>query len=488
MDEPLVQVRVEKVCRLKEQGVDPYPARCTRTHAIGDITDRYQSLQPEEKGCEQVTIAGRLVAVRHMGKALFFDLLDGSGRIQGHAAFDALGNERYQLFCKADIGDFLQVTGVPFRTQRGELSVSVSDWVLLAKSLRPLPEKWHGLKDVELRHRHRSLDLIASPAVRDAFVCRSKMISAIRHFLDARGFLEVETPIMQPVPGGATARPFVTHHNALDIDLYLRVAVELYLKRLVIGGLERVYELGKDFRNEGVSTEHNPEFTMLEIYEAYSDYEGIMQLVEDLIRAVTQQVTGTMRLTYQENKIDLSAPWARVTMEEVIERETGVSVKAASAEDIRRQAANRKINLTDGSRGKLIEHLFEAHVEKKLIQPTVVKDYPIEISPLSKRKTGREDLVERFELFIGGMEIANAFTELNDPLEQRVRFEEQEKLRAKGDEEAQRIDEDFLFALEHGMPPTGGIGIGVDRLAMLLTDSDSIRDVILFPTLRRKES
>ena len=488
MDEPLVQVRVEKLRHLREQGINPYPARCIRTHAIRNVMKRYESLQPGEAGNESVTIVGRLVAIRRMGKAMFFDLLDGSGRIQGHAAVDVLGGDRYQMICKADIGDFLQVTGVPFRTQRGELSIAVKEWVLLSKSLRPLPEKWHGLKDVELRHRHRALELITSSETREAFIHRSKMISAIRHFLDERGFLEVETPILQPIPGGANARPFITHHNTLDIDLYLRIAVELYLKRLIIGGLEKVYELGRDFRNEGVSTEHNPEFTMLEIYEAYSGYEDMMQLAEDLICGVIQQVAGTMCLPYQDNEIDFTTPWTRVTMEEIIERETGVLVKEASAKEIRRQAAKKRINLPDETRGVLIEHLFKTQVEENLIRPTIVKDYPVEISPLSKKKIEREDLVERFELFIGGMEIANAFTELNDPLEQRVRFEEQEKLREKGDEEAQRVDEDFLFALEHGMPPTGGIGIGVDRLAMLLTDAASIRDVILFPTLRKKEA
>ena len=488
MDEPLVQVRVDKLHHLGEQGVDPYPARCVRSHAIGDVVERYQSLQPAEAGSESVTIVGRLIAVRRMGKAIFFDLLDGSDRIQGHATADAGGNERYEMLCKADIGDFLQVSGVPFRTQRGELSVAVEEWILLAKSLRPLPEKWHGLKDVELRYGHRALDLIASPETREAFIRRSKMISALRRFLDDRGFLEVETPILQPIPGGANARPFITHHNTLDIDLYLRIAVELYLKRLVIGGLEKVYELGRDFRNEGVSTQHNPEFTMLEIYEAYTDYEGIMQLAEDLICDVIQQIVGTMCFPYQGNEIDFTAPWIRVTMEEIVERETGVSVKEASTEEISRQAEGKGLKLPDAPRGVLIEHLFKTYVERKLIQPTIVKDHPVEISPLSKRKKEREDLVERFELFIGGMEIANAFTELNDPLEQRLRFEEQERLREKGDEEAQRVDEDFLFALEHGMPPTGGIGIGVDRLAMLLTDAASIRDVILFPTLRRKDA
>lgn len=487
MDEPLVEERMAKVLELRERGIDPYPARSVRTHHIDAVIARYSELQAQEKSQERVTIVGRLVALRRMGKAAFFDLRDGSGRIQVRASLDGLGEESYREMGRSDIGDFLQVRGVVFRTKRGELTVETVEWKLLSKSLRPLPEKWHGLRDVELRYRHRALDLIANPAVREAFICRSKMVSAVRRFLDARGFLEVETPVMQPIPGGATARPFVTHHNALDIDLYLRVAVELYLKRLVIGGLERVYELGKDFRNEGVSTEHNPEFTMVEIYEAYSDYEGMMVLVEDIIAEITQELKGRTRVDYQENHLDLVPPWQRVSLEEAVKEKTGIFVEGASAEQIRREAAAKGIDLANGPRGRLIEQLFETYVRPTLIQPTIIKDYPVDISPLAKRTPDRKDLVERFELFIGGMEIANAFTELNDPLDQRARFEEQEELRKAGDEEAQRIDEDFLFSLEHGMPPMGGIGIGIDRLAMLFTDSSSIRDVILFPTLRRRE-
>jgi lysyl-tRNA synthetase class 2 len=371
--------------------------------------------------------------------------------------------------------------------QRGELTIDAANWALLAKSLRPLPEKWHGLKDVELRYRHRSLDLIANERARGIFVRRSRMVAAMRRFLDERGFVEVETPIMQPMAGGATARPFITHHNTLNIDLYLRIAPELYLKRLVIGGLERVYELGKSFRNEGVSTEHNPEFTTLEIYEAYSDYEGMMSLAEELIQRSAMDVIGSLKIHYQGQEISLESPWRRLDLEEAVEGESGIPVANRPAEDILSDATRAGIDLPVLPRGKLIDCLFERFVESKLIQPTIIKDYPVDTSPLAKKKTGTKGIVERFELFIGGMELANAFTELNDPIDQRCRFEQQEGWRKDGDDEAQQIDEDFLFALEHGMPPTGGIGFGVDRVAMLLTDCASIRDVILFPTLRAKE-
>ncbi len=489
MEDSLFEARLEKLSRLRAQGIDPYPPRAERKDSIGYLVSCYSELNPEERSGDRASIAGRIIAIRRMGKASFFDLRDGTGKIQLHAAADILGEEEYKLLRNCDIGDFISVTGEVFRTKRGELTVEVEGWKLLSKALRPLPEKWHGLKDVELRYRHRALDLIANDDVREKFVHRSRMIAAMRRFLDRRGFLEVETPIMQPIAGGATARPFVTHHNALDIDLYLRVAPELYLKRLVIGGLERVYELGKNFRNEGISTEHNPEFTTLEIYEAYSDYEGMMTLAEELISESAREVLGDTVITYQGKAIDLTPPWRRVGLLDAVEEATGIVVSGKPAKEIVAQARDKGIALPEEelSRGKLIEKLFEDFVEPTLIQPTIVKDYPIEISPLAKRKPGSDELVERFELFIGGMEVANAFTELNDPLDQRARFEAQEQLRESGDEEAQRIDEDFLFALEHGMPPTGGIGFGIDRLAMLFTDSPSIREVILFPTLKGKK-
>ena len=481
-----MQTRLEKLQHLRERGLDPYPPRFSSSHMILQVAERFSSLAVEERSGETVTIAGRLVALRRMGRAAFLDLRDGSGKMQIHASLDALGEEKYGGLCDSDIGDFLGITGEVFRTRRGELTVSAAAWVLLSKSLRPLPEKWHGLKDVELRYRHRALDLIANEDVREAFTRRSLMIAAIRRYLDEKGFLEVETPMMQPIAGGATARPFVTHHNALDADLYLRVAPELFLKRLVIGGLERVYELAKNFRNEGVSTTHNPEFTTLEIYQAYSDYEGMMLLAEDLVADCVRAATGGTTVTYQGQEIDFSAPWRRISLIEAVEEGSGIAISGSSKEEISTQARDKGINVPVLSRGKLIEHLFDRFVEPTLIQPTIVKDYPIEISPLAKMKSGEEGIVERFELFIGGMELANAFSELNDPLDQRARFEAQEKLRSAGDEEAQRVDEDFLFALEHGMPPTGGIGFGIDRLAMLVTDSRSIRDVILFPALRSR--
>jgi len=487
MSESLVQAKLDKHGALRRQWTNPYPARVARTHTIGEVTAHFSVLVPEERSGKQVTIAGRVVAFRRMGKASFFDLRDGTGEIQVYVTLDALEAIGYQSLCDNDIGDFLQVCGEVFRTKRGELTIDVANWALLAKCLRPLPEKWHGLKNVELRYRHRSLDLIANERVRDTFIRRSRMIAAMRRFLDERGFVEVETPMMQPMAGGATARPFITHHNTLDIDLYLRIAPELYLKRLVIGGLERVYELGKSFRNEGVSTEHNPEFTTLEIYEAYSDYEGMMSLAEELIQRSAMDAIGSVKIHYQGQEISLESPWRRLDLEEAVEDASGIPVANRSAEEILSDATLAGIDLPVLPRGKLIDQLFERFVESGLIQPTIIKDYPVDTSPLAKKKPGMKGVVERFELFIGGMELANAFTELNDPIDQRCRFEQQEGWRRDGDDEAQQIDDDFLFALEHGMPPTGGIGFGVDRLAMLLTDCSSIRDVILFPTLRTKE-
>jgi len=485
--EPLMQARLEKLRRLREEGIEPYPPRFSRSHSIGEVIANFSSLATEEHSGEQVMIAGRLIALRRMGRAVFLDLRDGSGIIQVYSSLDGLGAAEYRALCESDIGDFLGFSGEVFRTKRGELTVEIAEWTLLSKSLRPLPEKWHGLKDVELRYRHRSLDLIANETVRDTFTRRSRMVSGMRQYLDEHGFLEVETPMMQPIAGGATARPFITHHNTLDVDLYLRIAPELYLKRLVIGGMERVYELAKNFRNEGVSTSHNPEFTTLEIYQAYTDYEGMMSLVEELIGIGAREAAGSLQVPYQGETIDFSPPWRRVGLVQTVEEATGIEIAGRSLPEINSQAKEKGIPLPPLSRGKLIEYLFEEFVEATLIQPTIVKDYPIEISPLAKRKPDAEGIVERFELFVEGIEIANAFTELNDPLDQRARFEAQEKLRVAGDDEAQQVDEDFLFALEHGMPPTGGIGIGIDRLAMLLTDSRSIRDVILFPALRGRK-
>jgi len=487
MSDPLIQSRLEKLAAWRARGVDPYPARVPPIAQIREVRERFAELDPQAQSGASVTIAGRVTAFRRMGKASFLDLRDGSGRFQVHATMDRLGENGYAGICDLDIGDHLAVSGEVFRTKLGELTVATAEWTLLSKAIRSLPEKWHGLKDVELRHRHRSLDLIANDEVRQRFVGRPRMIAAFRRELDERGYLEVETPTMQPIPGGAAARPFITHHNALDVDLYLRIAPELYLKRLVVGGFDRVYELGKCYRNEGVSTEHNPEFTMLELYQAYADYEEMMRLAETLIGAGLAATAGSMTVVFGGNEIHFTPPFRRVSMLEAIEAHSGIALSAFCAEDVLRQASARGIGLPNAPFGKLVEELFERFVEPTLIQPTFVCDYPVDVSPLAKRTAGDERLVERFELFAGGLEIANAFTELNDPLDQRRRFEEQDARRRAGDEEAQWIDEDFLFALEHGLPPTGGMGMGVDRLAMLFTGAESIRDVILFPAMRPRE-
>ncbi|MGB2983508.1 MAG: lysine--tRNA ligase [Candidatus Bipolaricaulia bacterium] len=484
MSDPLMQSRLDHLESLRARGIDPFPARVPAVQPIGDLTNRYEGLAGEERGGERVTIAGRLRAVRGMGKASFFDLRDGTGRLQAHATVDGLGEASYRELGRVDVGDILSVSGEIFRTKRGELTVAVEEYTFLAKAIRPLPEKWHGLKDVEQRHRHRSLDLIANDETREGFVKRSRAISAIRRTLDELGFVEVETPTLQPIAGGALARPFVTHHNTLDIDLYMRIALELYLKRVLVGGIDRVYEIGKCFRNEGVSTEHNPEFTMLEIYQAYADYGTMMDLAERLITEVLSATVGSLTIGYKETEIDFTPPWTRVKMLDLVKETSGIDVSALSADEIDRQASEKGIDLPAGTAGKKVEALHERFSEPTIVRPTFVCDYPIEISPLAKKCPEDERLVERFELYVGGMELANAFTELNDPIDQRERFEAQERLREAGDDEAHRIDEDFLFALEHGMPPAGGMGIGIDRLVMVATGIESIRDVILFPTLR----
>jgi len=488
MSDPLIQARLDKLRALREKGIDPYPARVPAVERIAAVVERFAPLAAGEHGSETVSIAGRQVAVRGMGKASFRDLRDGSGKVQIHATADRLGGEGYSALGDTDIGDFLAVRGEVFRTKRGELTIAADEWTLLAKSIRPLPEKWHGLKDVETRYRHRSLDLIANDDVRETFVKRSKILSAIRRALDDEGFLEAENPVLQVVASGGHARPFVTHHNTLDADLYLRIALELHLKRLLVGGLERVYEMSKCFRNEGVSTEHNPEFTMLEIYQAYADYEDMMRLIERLIHAGLAAIGRLPRIEFKDHEIDLGLPWKRVTMVDAVAEAIGADPSSLRTGEAIDRAVAEGIEPRPGSAGEAIEALFARHVEPSLIQPTFVVDYPVEISPLAKRKAEDEGLVERFELFAGGIELANAFTELNDPIDQRARFEEQERLRDLGNEEAQPLDEDFLYAVEHGMPPAGGMGIGIDRLVMLLTGSPSIRDVILFPAMRRKAS
>jgi len=488
MSDPLIQARLDKLRALREEGVDPYPARVPSVGRIVSVIERYGSLGATEHSGESVTLAGRQTAVRGMGKASFRDLRDGTGRIQVHASTDRLGEAAFAALGDTDIGDVLAVRGEVFRTKSGELTIAAAEWTLLSKSIRPLPEKWHGLKDVETRYRHRSLDLISNDDVRETFVKRSRILSAIRRTLDEAGFLEVENPVLQSVASGGHARPFVTHHNVLDADLYLRIALELHLKRLLVGGLDRVYEMGKCFRNEGVSTEHNPEFTMLEIYQAYADYEEMMRLVERLIHAGLEAIGASERIEFKGQAIDFGLPWKRVAMIDAVAEATGTESALLRTDRAIELAASKGVDPRPSSPGEAVEALFARHVEPNLIQPTFVVDYPVEISPLAKRKPGDDGLVERFELFAGGIELANAFTELNDPIDQRARFEEQERLRAQGNEEAQPIDEDFLFAIEHGMPPAGGMGIGVDRVVMLLTDSPSIRDVILFPTMRRRST
>ncbi len=487
MDElydPLVEQRIKKLKELRASGINPYPYCYDRTHVASDLVEGFELLEGTE-----VRIAGRLVSSRIMGKASFAHLLDQSGRIQIYVKRDLVGDDQYSLFKSLDTGDFLGVTGKPFRTRTGEITVEVDEVVLLAKALRGLPEKWHGLTDVEKRYRQRYLDLISSEEVRRVFRVRSRMIDAIRRYLVERDFLEVETPVLQPIHGGAAARPFMTHHHALDRDLYLRIALELYLKRCVIGGFERVFEIGRNFRNEGISTRHNPEFTMMELYQAYADYGNIMDLVEQMLSCVAEQVLGTHKIEFGGNSIDLRPPWPRVKMRDAVRIESGIDYEDyPTAETL--LDAMRGIGMRPdpgSSRAKLIDILLSTYVEPKLIQPSFLVDYPIEMSPLAKRKRDDPTVVERFEAFVGGIEIANAFSELNDPLEQRERFVQQLAERAAGDEEAQPMDDDFLLALEHGMPPTGGLGVGIDRLVMLFTGNASIREVILFPQLRTRE-
>ncbi len=479
-----MQVRLGKLKELKAKGISPYGQRYERTHYASAIRENYEELAEKD-----VVVAGRLMAKRTMGKASFAHLQDFSGQIQIYVRLNDVGADNYEVFKSIDIGDIIGVQGYVFRTRTEEVTVGAKELVLLSKSLRPLPEKWHGLKDVELRYRQRYVDLIVNPEVKKVFVLRSKIIQAMRRYLDARSFLEVETPTMHTIPGGASARPFITHHNALDIDLYMRIAPELHLKRLVVGGLEKVYEIGRVFRNEGISTRHNPEFTMLELYQAYADYHDMMQLTEEMIAHLAQEVLGTQKVIYQGTEVDLTPPWPRLTMVEVVQKYTGADYYAwASDAEARQVAKDLGVSVSaQATKGTVLSELFEEKVEEKLIQPTFVLDYPIEISPLAKRKTDDPNFTYRFEVFITAREFGNAFSELNDPLDQRERFKKQMEQRAQGDEEAQLHDEDFVKALEVGMPPTGGLGIGIDRLIMLLTDSPSIRDVILFPTLRPRQ-
>ncbi len=484
----LLKVRYEKLQTLQDKGIDPFGKKYVRTHQAREIEEQYQALSKEELAEKQVkvSIAGRLMTKRKQGKASFAHLQDGSGQIQIYVRLDQVGSDQYETFSIADIGDFLGIEGIVFKTNRGELSVKAQKVTFLSKSLRPLPEKYHGLKDVELRYRKRYLDLIMNPEVKKTFVTRSLIMRYIRNYLDERGYLEVETPSMHTIAGGAAARPFVTYHNALDMNLYMRIALELPLKRLIIGNIEKVYEIGRCYRNEGVSTRHNPEFTMLELYEAYGDFQDIMDLTEDLISHVCQKVHGTTKITYQGQEIDLSPGWARRSMVDLIHEQVGVDFsQQITDEEAHKLAKEHGVEVTENMTfGHIVNEFFEQKVEHLLIQPTFVYGHPLAISPLAKKNPEDPRFTDRFELFIVGREHANAFTELNDPIDQRERFEAQIAERNQGNEEAHPMDEGFIEAMEYGMPPTGGLGIGLDRLVMLLTDSPSIRDVLLFPHMR----
>ena len=478
----ILRVRRQKLSDLQQNNQNPFETvEYAVSHSSQQIVSNFETLENTP-----VSIAGRLMSKRGMGKASFGDLADRDGRIQLYIKVDNIGEAKYEEFKKIDIGDIIGVKGEVFRTHKGEISVKVTEYTLLSKSLQPLPEKWHGLKDVDLRYRQRYVDLIVNPEVRRSFVIRSQIIKAIRKYLDNKDFLEVETPLLNVIPGGAAAKPFITHHNALDLDLYLRISPELYLKRLIVGGLEKVYEMGRMFRNEGISVKHNPEFTLLELYEAYTDYNHMMDLTEDLISTVAKEVLGTEKITYQGQEIDLTPPWNRMTMTEAVKKYAEVDFDSISSDEEAKKIAIEKHIKIEGnpSKGEILNLMFEEFAESKLIQPTFILDYPVEVSPLTKRKPSRPELTERFELFIMCREMANAYSELNDPIDQKDRFVSQMKKRASGDEEANMMDEDFINALEYGMPPTGGLGIGIDRLIMLLTDSYSIRDVLLFPTMK----
>ena len=483
----IAQQRLEKLNRIRGRGIEPYPRSYQRSHTTQEavaLLKRNEESLTEEK---EVRVAGRIMAIRRMGKSSFVDIRDGSGKIQLLCG-ELLDVDQNQLLKEIDIGDIIGASGRLFHTKTKEPTIAVSDFTLLAKSLHPLPEKWHGLSDVDLRYRQRYLDLIANSEVKETFRVRSQIITAIRQFLNQRGFLEVETPVLQPSAGGALALPFITHHHALDQDFYLRIATELHLKRLIIGGFDKIYELGRIFRNEGISTKHNPEFTTLESYEAYADYSDVMKMVEEMVSKIGKEVLGTDEIKFGDSTISFKPPWQRLYLREEIRKYSGIDfTEFPDADSLRAEMLKLKIEADpQKDRGRLIDELISTFVEPNLIQPTFLLDYPVEMSPLAKTKPEDERLVERFEAFAGGMEIANAFTELNDPVEQRQRFLNQKKEHHAENEEIESIDEDFLLALEYGMPPTGGLGVGIDRLVMLLTGQQSIREVILFPQLREK--
>jgi len=479
--------RRQKLERLCARGINPYPNRYKQTHTTREAITLLEKTETDEAS-EKVSVAGRITAMRNMGKSSFFDIRDGSGKLQLLFQNASLDKEHSELFKDLDIGDIIGVEGTLLRTKTGEPTVSVTDFTMLAKSLQPLPEKWHGLSDTDKRYRQRYLDLIANSEVKEVFKVRSRVITAIRQFLNERGFIEVETPVLHPSAGGALAAPFITHHNTLDQDLYLRIATELHLKRLIVGGLDKVYEIGRVFRNEGISTTHSPEYTLLESYEAYADYNDVMEMQEQMIHHVSQQVLGSSEVRYGEDTIDLKPPWQRITLRDAIKEYSGIDfVKYPTADGLREKMRSTKMEVDPQKNwAKLVDELLKTCVRPRLIQPTIVYDYPASMSPLAKNKPSEERVVERFQAVAGGLEIDNAYSELNDPILQRERFEEQLQERQAADEERWTIDEDYLLALEYGMPPTGGLGVGIDRLVMLLTDQQSIREVILFPQLREK--
>ncbi|HAS73707.1 MAG TPA: lysine--tRNA ligase [Clostridiales bacterium UBA8960] len=479
----LLQIRREKLAHLREIGQDPFRIeKYVRTNFTKDILENFSEFEGKP-----VRIAGRIMAKRDMGKASFIDILDSEGRIQVYVRKDVIGEETYEIFKTYDIGDILGVSGAVFKTQKDEISIKSDEVILLSKSLQILPEKWHGLKDQEIRYRQRYVDLIVNPEVKDKFLMRSKIIKTMKSYFDDEGFLEVDTPILSTIAGGASAKPFVTHHNTLDIDMYMRIANELYLKRLIVGGFDRVYEMGKMFRNEGMSMKHNPEYTAVELYAAYEDYEYMMELTEGVVAKCCEKVHGKTVIDFQGTELDFTPPWRRVSMHDLVEQKTGVNFYAVASDEEARIIAKKQLHLeveNHMTRGHLVNLAFEEFCEKDLVQPTFVLHHPVEVSPLAKRNPDNPAITNRFEAFVNTWEIANAFSELNDPIDQKQRFEDQLLQREAGDEEAHMMDDDFVNALEVGLPPTGGLGIGVDRLIMLLTNSTSIRDVILFPTMK----
>lgn len=483
----LIKGRLQKLDEFKSAGITPYPYTYNITADSKEIKEKYEKLEGHDESAEEVSVAGRLMTKRGHGKTCFAHLQDGIGRVQIYAKQDAL-TDSYELFQKLDIGDFVGVKGKVFRTKTGELTIRVTEWQLLAKSVHPLPEKWHGLQDKELRYRHRYVDLMVNQDVKDLFIKRSKIVSLIRKFLEEKGFMEVETPLLHVLQGGAAATPFKTYHDALSMPLFLRIAPELYLKRLLVGGFEKVFELGRVFRNEGMSYKHNPEYTMLEVYQAYVDYNHIMEMTEELVTFVLKETIGTLEIEYKGKKLNFKRPWKRITLIDALHQHGNVDIAGKSEKEIREIAKKKGIEGADSlGLGKLINVLYDKFVEADFVQPTFVIDHPLETTPLAKKKRDDDKKVERFELIVAGMEIANAFSELNDPIDQRGRLEKQSSLKAAGDKEAESMDDDFLLALEYGMPPAGGLGIGIDRLVMLATGAESIRDVLLFPHMRPTE-